>query len=187
MVQSIWLCLRGRSGRAALHPRPLRGHHLRGLGLCELRLGHGGGRGRGLLLAGVLDQVQLSLEELPCQNLFLPSLALWRQITARDAQDGIAVVGRAIHAVAIATEVDLLLRQLGVLENKLPRPLNRLVRGGGRSAGERQDARSVLGLLVSGGLGGGRWGLVLLRGLRDADEAVPRRNHHSRHVLGPRR
>ena len=119
--------------------------------------GEGGG---GLLLAGVLGQVQLSLEELPCQNLLQPSLALWRQITARDAQDGIAVVGRAIHAVAIATEVDLLLRQLGVLENKLPRPLNRLVRGGGRSAGERQDARSVCGLLVSGGLGGGRRGLV---------------------------
>ena len=69
--------------------------------------------------------MQLSLEELPCQNLLLPSLALWRQIAARDAQDGIAVVGRATHAVAIATEVDLLLRHLGVLEYQLPRPLNR--------------------------------------------------------------
>ena len=57
-----------------------------------------------VLLAGALDQVQLSLEELPCQNLLLRSHARWRQIAARDNQDGIAVVGVAIHAVAIATE-----------------------------------------------------------------------------------
>ena len=61
-------------------------------------------------------------------------------------------MGLAIHAVAKASEVDLLLRQLRVVESKLPRPLNRLVRGGGRSAGERQDPRvSVRDLLVSGG------------------------------------
>jgi len=67
-------------------PPPLPGHHPLELDLCvilcELRLGHGGG---GLLLAGALGQVQLSLEKLPCQNLLLPILALWRQITARGA------------------------------------------------------------------------------------------------------
>ena len=38
-------------------------------------------------------------------------------------------MGRAIHAVAVASDVGLLLRQLWVLEIKLPRPLNLLVIG----------------------------------------------------------
>ena len=167
VVQSRWLCLRGRPRHVALQPLALRDHHLGGLGLREVRLRHGGGRGRGVLLAGALDQVQLSLEELPCQNLLLRSHARWRQIAARDNQDGITVVGVAIHAVAVATEVDLLLRQLGVVENKLPRPLNRLVRGGGmgrwRTSGRAVRSRPSC---ERRGLGGGRRGLDLLRGLR---------------------
>jgi hypothetical protein len=167
VVQSRWLCLRSSSRRVAPHPLALREHHLGRLGLRELRLCHGGGRGRCLLLVGALDQVQLSLEELPCQNLLLRSPARWRQIAARNTQDGIAVVDVAIHAVAIATEVDLLLRQLGVVESKLPRPLNRLVRGGGmgrwRTSGRAVRSRPSC---ERRGLGGGRRGLDLLRGLR---------------------